>query len=431
MSDELARRPAGAIITQTLPRELLEEAARNARRSLSEASKRAYATSWARFEGWCRAHGLVALPADETTIVTYLTAAAAGYELAGEKVAPLKYRSLERLYAALRVRHEEAGHPLDTLKGVRNTLKAIGRNTPGGIAPKEKKGFRIEHIVAAIEKLGSSPVDVRAKAVLLFGWWIGQRRSNIAGLQVGDVEFTADRAIVTIGKRKTDQLGEKPHVIMVGRRRSKFCAVSALEEWLAIRRAPGDDPRLLGVSVDTVNAIVKRAAASLGLNPREYGAHSLRRGFVTSSSRAGKDTPSIMKVTGHKDIKQLLRYIEKDPTRDIAGEMFAKYDDEEEEVEDNEKVTVTVEEVTHNGQQLVDRRAAQEMKRRIVSKPDFTKDGAPCDVVWLRKAVQRLDEKGRSALAIVAALRAIKIAHGDGKPINAADVERWLAGGAG
>ena len=30
---------------------------------------------------------------------------------------------------------------------------------------------------------------------------------------------------------------------------------------------------------------------------------------------------------------------------------------------------------TPDGQPLVDRRAAQEMKRRIVSKPDFTKDG--------------------------------------------------------
>ena len=430
MSDELARRPANALATRPLARELVEEAAQNARRSLSEATQRAYATSWARFSTWCAAHGLSALPADEPTIVTYLTAAAAGYELEGEPVAPLKYRSLERLYAALRVRHEEAGHELGTLKGVRNTMKAIGRAAVGGIAPKKKKALTVEQVFAAVKKLGADPFDVRARAVLLLGWIIGQRRSNIAGLRLDDVELTPEKAIVTIRKSKTNQLGKKPQVIVVTRRGGRFCAVEALERWLATRvRLPGDSS-LLGVSDVTVNTIVKRAAASLGLNPHEYGAHSLRRGFVTSNHRAGVPVPSIMAVTGHENYEQVLGYIEQDPEqkRDIGSELFAALE-EGESVEEDDKIEVST--VEHGGQQLVDRRAAQEMKRRIVSKPDFTRNGAPFNPGLLKTMVFRLNEKGRSVVSIVAALRAVKIRKGDGKPVEAADVERWLADGTG
>jgi integrase len=450
LSSALARRRPGALVALPLARELVEEAARNARRSLSEATKRAYATSWARFEAWCAAHGLPALPADEPTVVTYLTAAAAGYELEGEDVPPLQYRSLERLYAAVRVQHEEAGCPLGTLKGVRNTMKTIGRKAKEGIAPKQKRGFKIDQVVAAVKLLTADPFDVRARAVLLFGWIIGQRRSSIAALQLEDVEFTETKAVVTIRRSKTDQLGEG-HTIVVKRRGGRYCAIEAVEDWLAVRNRDPEDRSLLGVSDVTVNVIVKRAAASLGLNPKEYGAHSLRRGYVTSMSRAGKDVASIMDVTGHDSVEQVRGYIEKDPDQkeDIAADLFAEYDKEDmaakrtyvPESEDKSlKATlselagpiltkqappVVIHEAT--GQPLVDRRVTQEMRRRVVKAPDFLRDGKPADVAVLKTLAKRLESKGRSLRLIVTAMKAVKVTRGDGSALTAEDVTRWLA----
>jgi hypothetical protein len=130
-----------------------------------------------------------------------------------------------------------------------------------------------------------------------------------------------------------------------------------------------------------------------------------------------------MKVTGHKNLKQLLEYIE-DATpfeRDIGSALLAGGHDE---VEDEK---ITVEEVTHNSQQLVDRRAAKEMRRRVVTKPDFTRDGAPCSVAWLVKQSLALYLKGRSTGAIVAAFNSIGVRRGNGGKIEESDVQRWLA----
>lgn len=209
-----------------------------------------------------------------------------------------------------------------------------------------------------------------------------------------------------------------------------------------------------------MNTIVKRAAASLGLDPKLYGGHSLRRGFVTSSARAGIDVAAIMGVTGHANVKQVMGYIETATPfkRDVGSSLLSALDDQpEEEMTDEPKPKTPLREyvppkkdgglkatigeingplltklpppqvIEHNGQPLVDRKAAQEFKRRVVKKPDFTKDGAACDVAWLTRQALRLEEKGRSAKAIAAAFTALKIRRGDGNLIDDKDVERWLA----
>jgi hypothetical protein len=80
-----------------------------------------------------------------------------------------------------------------------------------------------------------------------------------------------------------------------------------------------------------------------------------------------------------------------------------------------------------DGQQLVDRKAAHEAKRRIVRAPDFTRDEAPCDVGTLVRQAQRLYLRGRSAGAILAAFKAIGVRRGNGEEIELGDVQRWLA----
>ena len=45
--------------------------------------------------------------------------------------------------------------------------------------------------------------------------------------------------------------------------------------------------------------IVKAAAARAGLNPKVFGGHSLRAGFVTQAKLNGMDNATIKSVTGH------------------------------------------------------------------------------------------------------------------------------------
>ncbi len=168
-----------------LPAGLVERAAANAKRPHAPATLRAYARDWKRFEAWCRAVGLRALPADEATICTHLTALA---EMLKPDGTPLyRYATIERAYAAIRVRQEAAGVPLGTLIGVRNTLVNVGRKL--GKAPRQKAALEREQIVQAAALMGP-----RDRAILLLGWSIGQRRSNIAALALDDARVEGNGA---------------------------------------------------------------------------------------------------------------------------------------------------------------------------------------------------------------------------------------------
>jgi site-specific recombinase XerD len=59
----------------------------------------------------------------------------------------------------------------------------------------------------------------------------------------------------------------------------------------------------------SVRLIVKRCCEEVGLNPKKYGAHSLRSGFCSTAARAGKSEHQIMRQTRHKQSDSLKRYI--------------------------------------------------------------------------------------------------------------------------
>jgi hypothetical protein len=89
------------------------------------------------------------------------------------------------------------------------------------------------------------------------------------------------------------------------------CAVAALEAWLTIREqkkgplfvsfSPHGELRETRIDGRLVAEVVKRLFRDAGASPRDVdaiGAHSLRRGFVTSADMAGATTAQIMDVTG-------------------------------------------------------------------------------------------------------------------------------------
>jgi len=66
---------------------------------------------------------------------------------------------------------------------------------------------------------------------------------------------------------------------------------------------------------EVVKRLFRDAAASAS-DIDAIGAHSLRRGFVTSADMAGATTAQIMDVTGHRDPKSLRRYTRRELLQD-------------------------------------------------------------------------------------------------------------------
>ena len=136
-------------------------------------------------------------------------------------------------------------------------------------------------------------LDLRDRAMLLFAWGSGgRRRTEVSSADMKDLTNIPDGEFTyTIPKSKTDQEGKGFVVPVKGR------VAKALNDWLnasgvtegAIFRAVkkgGHVGRPLS-DVD-VYRVVKLRLKKAGYDEKQFGAHSLRSGFVTEAGKRQK-----------------------------------------------------------------------------------------------------------------------------------------------
>ena len=316
---EAARLAEAAWAGEPVGREELELAgAGSAARAYAEASRspathRAYRAAWRAFSLWCSGRGARLLPASP-----HLTAAYAAH------LAQLGRRpsTVEQALAAISVAHQAAGHLSPTrdtrvravLSGIR---RAHGAGGPGsrGKAALETPALR--------EALAAIPEDtfrgLRDRAMLLLGFAGGLRRSELASLDLEDLEMVPEGLQVRLRRSKTDQEGRGRLLGIPYGLHPETCPVRAIQAWtLAAGAAEGPLFRTVDragrilprrCSDRAVARAVQRAVRVSGGDPTRVGAHSLRSGFVTSAARAGAPTWAIQLQTGHRSLAQLHQYV--------------------------------------------------------------------------------------------------------------------------
>jgi integrase len=151
------------------------------------------------------------------------------------------------------------------------------------------------------------------------GFFGAFRNSELVGLNIEDVEFTPEGAILTLRKSKTDQEGRGREVAIGSAKRPELCPVRALKEYLAVRRQKGGEALFTRMrhytltkerlSAHAVALIVKDYADRIGLDPRQFSGLSLRAGFVTTAALLGASEDEIALQTGHKSPTAVWRYI--------------------------------------------------------------------------------------------------------------------------
>jgi len=260
-------------------------------------TRRSYLSSLRQYERFCAETGLH--PHEVGSMIAFCEHLAAQ----GRKIA-----TIERHLAALRMRYGVADDRLRLyLRGLRRTL---------GCA-KDKKAPLTPTQLGLI-KWDSGRKGLRDKALILVGFFAALRRSELVGLNVEDVEFVPEGAILTIRKSKTDQEGRGREVAIGYAKRADLCPVRALQTYMAtlgrntgplfvsLRKSQYTQSRL---STDAVARIVKDYADRLGLDPRRFGGHSLRAGFATTAALLGATEDEIALQTGHKSMTVLRGYI--------------------------------------------------------------------------------------------------------------------------
>ena len=315
--------PASGLV---LPEQLAQHAADAVRELLAEAAAanttRSYAAALRYWAGWHHARfGMeLTLPVNEAVVIQFLVdhiqrrnktglvselppAADQALVAAGlkAKLGPLKLSTVTQRVAVLSTAHKlkRLANPCE-LASVRTLLSRSRRSAvKRGERPTKKTAITRAELEAMLATCDDSLEGLRDRALLCFGFASGgRRRSEIAAADLRDLRKTGeDGYIYRLEYSKTQQAGVKadstPDKPILGRSAqalSVWLDAAGIREGAIFRRLWKDrvGPALLPGSVA---AIVKRRAVMAGL-VGDFGAHSLRSGFVTEAGKQGRTVAS-------------------------------------------------------------------------------------------------------------------------------------------
>lgn len=270
------------------------------------ATRTAYTSELTRFTKWCASNQRSAIPATAETLTEFVGMLCRS---------GLARSSIRRAMSAVATAHRASGaEPPDTT-GANVTLRGYVRT--GEAAEVPRTGQAPALLMADLRKLvdacdATTPIGTRDRALILLGWAMMARRSELTALDVADVMETDEGLDVFIRQSKTDQDATGATVSVPFGEHSETCPVRALAAWLGTLGANGQtsgplfrpidkhgrlggDPKFAGrshsprMTPQAVEVVMRRAATASGLTSRGYRPHSLRAGPVTQAYLSGRD----------------------------------------------------------------------------------------------------------------------------------------------
>ena len=310
MTTDLTRRSTNALGKPTeLSQEEAERLGETLKAGRSQNTKATYAAAWKAWELWCQVHGHTPLPADPEVIALYVSdLVSSGRALNTARMA----------VTAIGVAHKlsGSGRP-DRDDKVRETLSALRRRFPESKA-KPKLAVTVSILTRMLEDLEPKSLrGARDRAILLLGFSGAFRRSELAGLNIEDLFWVEGGLAIRLTRSKTNQEGDLEW-IRIGSDGSAIDPVVAVRHWLD-KADLHEGPLFVGIhksgalhkkhlTPKLIAMLVQKQAKKVGLDPEEFGAHSLRAGFVTEAFAQDVSAANIMMVTRHKQFNQVLEY---------------------------------------------------------------------------------------------------------------------------
>ena len=263
--------------------------------SKSAATRRAYNSDWRHFSGWCVGQGASLLPVDDQTLIRYFSHLAQ---------TGLAVSTIDRRAAAISFAHRRAdcdapiGHEAvrAVLTGIRNSL---------GRRPEKKKALTVDLVARVVRRIDADLAGLRDRAMILLCFGAALRRSELVALDVANVEQHRKGLLIRLLRSKTDQAGQGRTVAVPDGKLKIPQAVLAWVDAAGIMDGPlfrGADRNKLSANRLTAGQfarMLKMRCAAVGLDPKQIGGHSARRGFASSAGDAGADVRHIAKHLRH------------------------------------------------------------------------------------------------------------------------------------
>lgn len=304
-SDNLPALAEPVDINHTLTPEAAEDLANSGR----DRTRETYEERWKAFATWCVEHGRI--PGPPTTAVNLTSYIS---YLRRRDTAP---GTLRMAIAAIRHKNARAGY----------------EETPDTAAAlKIYQDHRYEWAHAGRTQRSSAPVDMsrlrqmltvcspgttagqRNRVLLLLGYYMRARASELAQLRIGDLEFISGDLLVAskrVSKNDKDSKGREYEI-------DDPDTLAAVRTWLATLAAHGQDARSLpllrnvdqwdhlgpvgktgyGISRQAINNLVKTIAQTAGVDAADrISAHGLRAGVPTDLGAHGYTAAEIKDIT--------------------------------------------------------------------------------------------------------------------------------------
>lgn len=242
-------------------------------------TEEAYRADWADFLKWCISQEKEPMPATAGTVGAYLL------ELRGKR---LKASTIRRRAVAIGRVQDSQGHENPTKnRYVEDIVRGVHREQQ--YVPEKKTPIPPDDLAAMVRALEDDCKAklIRDRAILLVGWATGFRRSELASLTVGDLEWTDDGVVVRL--RRVNRYQQKdPDVCHIDfLEKEELCPVRALRTWLDTACITGG-PLFVridrwkniwseGLTGKSLTRVVKKAAEAAGFEPANYSSQSFRR----------------------------------------------------------------------------------------------------------------------------------------------------------
>jgi site-specific recombinase XerD len=237
---------------------------------------RAYRADWRDFSSWALDRRLRPLPAAPGTLALYLAHLG--------RLAKASSTISRRLFAIAEA-HREAGLPSPTEDTAVKAIWARVRQSQG-ISPRETTPLTAELLHRVVDALPADVSGMRDRALLLVGFAGALRRSELVGLDAGDIEETQEGMVLRV--RRSSSEGTRRTVVVPYGPELETCPVRALRDWMetaGIETGPvfravsrGGKVGAGRLSPAGANRVVQRAAGRAGLEAAAYCARSLRAG---------------------------------------------------------------------------------------------------------------------------------------------------------
>ena len=170
---------------------------------------------------------------------------------------------------------------------------------------KKKEPITADMLRLLVDSMPSKPslTEVRLVASSLLAYAAFLRFDELAKLRGCDVRFESDKMSVHIESSKTDQY-RKGDTVLVARTGTATCPVAMLERYISmggidlttklrlfrgiVHTKQGERLRASGaLSYTRMRELFLGKLSELGLDPKQFGLHSLRAGGATAAARAG------------------------------------------------------------------------------------------------------------------------------------------------